>query len=419
MGRTRALILTPIILSLLQSVPREACGGFNLTTVAALGVPNGSNPFGGVTLDNQGNIYGTTEAGGSDNDGTVFKITAGTSNVSTIVNFSGTNGDEPFAGLTLDAQGNIYGTTMAGGSSNLGTVFRIDALTGSLSTLTSFNGTNGSSPLAGVTIDAQGNIYGTTYSGGGMYGRGTVYEIAAGTNVLTTLATFDGNTNGGYPIGGLVLDAKGNLYGTTSQGTAGGGGSLFQIAAGTGVLTTLATFGGGTMGAQPTGNLTIDAQGNIFGTTYKPTGGNVNGTVFELAASGGPIMTLATFPGSYGTMPYGGVTLDGQGNIFGVASNGGPNGAGTVFEITAGSGSISTLVSFDGANGDSPLGSLTIDSQGDLFGTTSGGGADNGGTVFELLNSAVVPEPASILALAQAACILGAAMTTRARWLRA
>lgn len=232
MRRTRALVLAPIVLWLSHAGPSVANAGFTLTTIANFNGTNGAQPQAGVTRDAQGNLYGTTELGGATDRGTIFRIAAGTGALTTIAAFDGANGDLPLAGVTLDARGNLYGTTDQGGANNLGTVFRIDAGSGALTTITTFDGTNGALPQ-GVIVDAQGNLYGTTslsgsIAGGMLNGSGTVFEIAVGTGAFTTIATFDG-TNGSYPIG-VTLDSQGNLYGTTSaNGGANGRGTVFEL----------------------------------------------------------------------------------------------------------------------------------------------------------------------------------------------
>jgi len=251
-----------------------------------------------------------------------------------------------------------------------------------LTTLVSFNGANGSGPAAAPVLDAQGNLFGTTQEGGAN-GQGTVFELPAGSRTLTTLASFK-DANGPNAQGGKnisLVDAQGNLFGTTDVNVPiANNGTVFELVAGSGTITTLAPF---TLapGSGPNGGLVRDAQGNLFGTTFSggPSG---NGTVFELAAGSGTITTFANFNGANGTEPVFGLVRDLQGNFYGL-TNGGISGMGTVFELAAGSDTITTLASFNGANGLHPS-SLLLDPQGNIFGTTTGGGANGQGTVFEL-----------------------------------
>ena len=251
-----------------------------------------------------------------------------------------------------------------------------------LTTLVSFNGANGSGPAAAPVLDAQGNLFGTTQEGGAN-GQGTVFELPAGSRTLTTLASFK-DANGPNAQGGKnisLVDAQGNLFGTTDVNVPiANNGTVFELVAGSSTITTLAPF---TLapGSGPNGGLVRDAQGNLFGTTFSggPSG---NGTVFELAAGSGTITTFANFNGANGTEPVFGLVRDLQGNFYGL-TNGGISGMGTVFELAAGSDTITTLASFNGANGLHPS-SLLLDPQGNIFGTTTGGGANGQGTVFEL-----------------------------------
>jgi uncharacterized repeat protein (TIGR03803 family) len=238
----------------------------------------GAHPFGGVTLDAQGNLYGTTTGGGADNGGTVWMMAKGSNTITTLASFGPGQGSGSDGAVSTDAQGNLYGTTYAGGPGNaMGTVWELAKGSNTITTLLSFNGTNGANPIAGVTLDVQGNLFGTTVAGGAS-DIGTVWELASGASMVTTLATFTG-ANGQQPGGGITLDAHGNLYGTTQSSGANGDGTLFEIPAGTSVLNTLVNFSG-TDGAGSCASLTMSATGQLYGTTLSG-GANGDGTVFE------------------------------------------------------------------------------------------------------------------------------------------
>ena len=228
--------------------------------------------------------------------------------------------------------------------------------------------------------DAAGYLFGTTFSGGADE-DGTVFEIAKSTGELTTLATFTG-ANGANPLGTVISDAAGDLFGTTGYGGANGYGTVFEIAKSTGELTTLATFTG-TNGEHPERGLTIDAAGDLFGTTFRG-GADNDGTVFEIVKSTGALITLATFTGANGASPLSKLVSDAAGDLFGTTETGGADNGGTAFEIAKSTGLLITLTTFTGANGEELDGGLTINSAGDLFGTTYYGGANDDGTVFEL-----------------------------------
>jgi uncharacterized repeat protein (TIGR03803 family) len=269
----------------------------NLTTLLAFNGEQEATPFAGVIRDGSGNLYGTTP-GGYESAGTVFKLDrAGHETLlHTFIN-GGTGGGFPYSGVVRDAAGNLYGTLSSGGASVYGAVFKLDK-TGSETVLYSFvGGRDGSSPLAGVVRDAAGNFYGTTYYGGGSRcggsGCGTMFKLDA-TGKETVLHRFTGGTDGGHPgYGSLVRDAAGNLYGTTYNGggTGCGGpgcGIVFKLDA-TGKETVLHRFTGATDGANPYGGLVQDAVGNLYGTTL--SGGDLScstsdgpgcGVVFKL-----------------------------------------------------------------------------------------------------------------------------------------
>ena len=210
---------------------------------------------------------------------------------------------------------------------------------------------------------------------------------------LLTLVSFNG-TDGAGP-NSLIEDSSGNLIGATGGGGPADSGTIFKLSPGSGSFIPLAFFGGGGVG--PYGNLVEDSSGNLFGAT-ESNGPASLGTVYEVAAGSGAVTTLASFDGSNGTVPYGGVIEDSSGNLFGTTWSGGAFGqgaAGTVFEVEAGSHALINLASF-GANmqansapsGSLPEATLVADSSGDLFGATAAGGANGGGTVFELQKNA-------------------------------
>jgi len=230
-----------------------------------------------------------------------------------------------------------------------------------LSTLATFNGSNGADLLAGLIEDSSGNLFGTTYSGGAN-NDGTVYEVAHGSGTVTTLATFNG-TNGAQPIASLIEDSGGNLFGTTFYGGTNDIGTVFEVAQGSGTITTLASFKGTIANHPSNGSLIEDSSGNLFGTTaYSGYGG----TVFELAQGSGTITTLASF--SNGANPAGGLIEDGTGNFFGTTETSSTDDLGTVFELAQGSSTITTLATFNGTNGFHPVDGLVEDSGGNLSG---------------------------------------------------
>jgi uncharacterized repeat protein (TIGR03803 family) len=297
---------------------------------------DGAYPEAGLVMY-KGNLYGTTVEGGNDNiDGTVFELTHTTKGwTEKILHSFGASGDgsQPYCVLTVDKKtGNLYGTTNVGGTYSYGTVFELTP-SGTERVLWSFgNGTDGANPIAGVILDTNGNLYGTTEYGGD-YGYGTVFKLTA-SGTETILHSFDLNgTDGAYPVAGLVM-YKGNLYGTTASGGAYGDGTVFEVTL-SGTETILHSFANNDIdGINPYAGLTV-YKGNFYGTTANGGGiGGVAGIVFELTPSGTEKI-LHVFGGSPdGAFPWGGVVFDMSGNLYGTTFSGGANGYGTVFKMT-------------------------------------------------------------------------------------
>lgn len=338
---------------------------------------NGGNPDAGVTLDSRGNLYGTTSSGGTYGFGTVYEIAKGSSTPVTLASFDGTNGAYPQGGVTIDPQGNLYGTAALGGPDGViggeGTVWEIVKGTNAIITLASFNDASRYEPEAGVALDAQGNLYGTTYYGGAD-NMGTVWELVKGSNAISTIASFDG-ANGEYPKYGVTLNAQGNLYGTPVTTT----GAIWEIVKGSSTITTLP-------GTEP---LATDSQGEIYEAGF--SGATHRAFVLEysrLANGAYGYSKQFVFSGINGAEVPHGLILDSQGNLYGIIGD-------TLWEIVKGSSTITTLASFDGTNGSSPMGGLTLDADGNLYGTTLDGGADGFGTVWEF----VVGDVASVRAM--------------------
>jgi uncharacterized repeat protein (TIGR03803 family) len=343
--------------------------------------PNGWALLSGVVLDSAGNIYGTTIEGGSAGFGVVYKLNA--RGAETVLHtFSGSDGGSPWAGVVSDSNGNLYGTTLEGGSARAGVVYRLDP-GGNETVLHSFTGgSDGGSPYAGVILDSAGNLYGTTFSGGSSGYAGVVYRLDPNGNE-TVLHNFTGGSDGGYPWAGVVLDSAGNLYGTTTGGGAGYNGVVYKLDP-TGNETVLHNFTGGSDGGYPLTEVVLDSAGNLYGTTT--SGGSAGrGDVYKLDPSGNETVLHNFTGGSDGGYPYTGVVLDSAGNLYGTTLTGSTAGYGVVYRLDP-SGNETVLHNFAGAPDGtySEYGSVILDSAGDLFGTTSSGGSGAGGVVYKL-----------------------------------
>jgi uncharacterized repeat protein (TIGR03803 family) len=197
-----------------------------LNVVASFDGTNGQYPRAGLIADTAGNLYGTTERGGTDNDGTIFKLPAGSTTIDSLASFNGTNGSLPLGGLAIDSTGALYGTAEGGGSSSDGTIFKLPSGSSTIAALASFSGTNGDHPYAGVT-DIGGTLYGTTELGGSS-SDGNVFKLPSGSSSITNLASFDGD-NGSEPVATMIADSAGDLYGTTGYGGVDGDGEILRL----------------------------------------------------------------------------------------------------------------------------------------------------------------------------------------------
>jgi len=371
-----------------------------------------AQPAGGLTMDKAGNLYGTTQLGGVYNQGTVFELTPGSSGWTETVLYSFTgnqDGGQPTSNLAFDSTGHLFGTTAYGGNSacpsGCGTIFELTP-SGSGWTenvIYSFTGgSDGRQPNSGVVLGASGVLYGTASWGGTVgaacpSGCGTVFALTPGAGgwSQSVLYAFAGGSDGVGPYAGLTLDKSGNIYGTTTAGGAFGNGTVFMLArsAGQWKETILHSFSGPD-GTLPYGALLLDAANNLYGTTYQG-GSENNGVVFRLSPSQGgdwKESVLHHFGGRPAANPDAGLVSDASGNLYGTTLFGGESsacggGCGTVFALSPGSGNTwkyRVLYVFgegtDGYHSSAPL----LSAAGKLFGTTTAGGANKAGTVFEI-----------------------------------
>lgn len=375
------------------------------------GDKNGSFPRGDLTIDAEGNLYGITQDGGVEFHGIVFKLTpqANGAWAETVLHaFRGPDGAQPLDGLILDHAGNLYGTTHRGGNQDAGVVFRLRHNSNGSWTervLHSFSDDDGANPSGPLILDHKGNIYGAT-SGGGIYSGGVIFRVMPNPDgswnekVLYNFCPGTNCSDGLFPVGRLVFDQAGNLYGTTAYGGLSCQcGVVFQLMPKpnkTWMEKVLYSFRGGNDGGNPwAGSLVFDDAGNLFGTTF---GGIYEwGTVFELMPrqqGEWRKKILHSFTGGKdGNQPVAGVILDGAGNLYGTTRFGGDKscdigdgGCGVVFKLTPnsnGSWFETVLHRFHARPGVDPLGGVVFDAIGNLYGTTFGGFGSSG-SVYEI-----------------------------------
>jgi uncharacterized repeat protein (TIGR03803 family) len=381
--RPRLVCVFLLLVALLGLQPTQAQTYAVLHSFTGLG-SDGSNPVGGVIRVATGTLYGTTLADGTYRSGTVYEFTQ-TGKEAVVYSFAGgtTDGASPCASLIRDAVGNLYGVTSLGGTSGYGTVFKVTR-DGKEKVLYSFVGqpSDGQYPTyGGLVADTTGNFYGVTEQGGA-HNYGTVFKVTkAGKE--SVLHSFSAGTDGAYPIGTLLLDVEGNLYGTTQDGGKSGLGTVFKVTK-AGEESVLYSFKGGTDGEGPFGGLVSDKSGNFYGTTL---GGGIlgAGTVFKVTKTGTEAVLYNFMGGTDGGSPFGTLVRDAVGNLYGTTEYGGLSGFGTIFELSN-TGAETVLHSFAGfpTDGQNPLAGLKRDNEGNLYGTTYDGGTDDGGIIFKL-----------------------------------
>ena len=407
-----------MLLILVLSLPAEAQ---TITTLHGFsGMPDGATPVGGLTMDAAGNLYGTTEYGGAEGWGMVFKLvhTGGTWIMRPLYSFpsihhqGADDGAAPTAGVTIGPDGNLYGTDSAGsGSSTYGTVFKLSppasVCRGTMCPWTETilyrftGGSDGGVPSGPVIFDSAGNLYGVAQTGGVTCGQGGTCGVAfrltrSGSSwTESVLHAFSGSPDGAFPTSSLVFDRAGNLYGATASGGSANDGTVFQLSpSGSGWTENIIhNFDYFDDGGGPDGGIIFDSAGNLFGTTaFAPLG---TGTVFELTPSGGQwsfSQLYALTSGQSGLPgPLGPLVMDAAGSLYGMTFEGGSGNClyscGTVFKLSPSAGTwVYTLLHefTGGTDGGLPYDGVILDRNGNLYGTASMGGARGQGTVFEI-----------------------------------
>jgi uncharacterized repeat protein (TIGR03803 family) len=399
--RSEILLAGGTAAALLASLSIAHAGGYKIVHTFEGQSGDGAMPAAAMIRDGLGYLYGTASSGGDydTGHGVVFKIAPDGTETVLYLFCSRTNctdGAEPYGAMVRDGAGNLYGTTYAGGANNSsGTVFKL-APDGTETVLHNFCSksacSDGYGPVGDVIRDSSGNLYGTTYIGGA-YNGGAVFKLAPdGTEtVLHSFCSLANCADGHEPYGGVVRDSAGNLYGTTYMGGADNGGVIFKLAPdGTEtVLHSFCSLAKCADGASPQDSMILDGStGNLYGTTLFGGSGGLTcdagascGVVFEISPNGAETV-LHSFDNPDGGNPTGSLFEDRAGNLYGTTFSGGKNNNGVVFKLSPDG--TETVLHFFGGSGDGkyPRGGVISDN-GSLYGTTLTGGS-GGGIVFRL-----------------------------------
>lgn len=391
---------------------------------------DGANPHGHLTLASDGNFYGITYSGGANGAGTIFKLTPG--GVYSVIHSMNktTEGGNSYSSLTEGKDSKLYGTTYGGGTNNYGTVFKVTTA-GALTVVKHLNNTtDGSYPQSDLVLAKDGNLYGTCY-GGGQYGTGTIFKVTSAGN-YTVIKSLNVGVDGGYPYAGLMQNSDGNFYGITRNGGPKSGGTIYKLTTGgvytvihaldyntegsasssvlvkadngnlyamtslggifnygiifktttAGAFTKIADFNGSTAGNAPYSSF-IKGKDSAYYCTTSAGGAYNNGAIVKIC--GGKASVLFSFNKSAnGGTPKGDLLLASDGNFYGMTSEGGTSGVGTIFKITPG-GNYTVVHHLNGtSDGSNPHGSLIKAKDGFLYGMTTAGGANNAGTIFKM-----------------------------------
>jgi uncharacterized repeat protein (TIGR03803 family) len=347
------------------------------------------NPDQTIVRDTAGDAFGIARSATSGGPGGVWEFTNG-GTLHLVANFDTTDGVDPTGGLVMDSNGNLFGVCTSGGANGDGTVWEITAGSSTITLLASFATTDAVGPLGQIFMDSSGNIWGTAQ--GGISSGGNIWEYNSTNQTISDVADF---TDGFNPMGGLISDGKGNLFGTTFNGGADSEGTVWEFTIGGSSITTLDSFNGGTKGGDPSGGIAIDANGNLFGTSEGDVNSSSDSNVWELPAGSGQIQTLAFFPVPnvrffFGAAPEAPVRFDSNGDLLGTAEFGGSAAQGSVWIIPHGTTTLETLHAFTFSGGHDPDSSILLDSVGDILGTTQLGGTSDDGTVFLMIPPGVV-----------------------------
>jgi uncharacterized repeat protein (TIGR03803 family) len=380
--------------ALLAASGARATGTFT-TLHTFTSASDGDMPFAALLQGVDGNFYGVNTTGGRSDNGTIFRLQPSGNGFTVLNTFTQSNqGNDPEGGLVQASDSNFYGVTSEGGANGFGTLYQVLAANGKLNTLFAFAGGDpGSNPVGALIQGIDGFLYGTAEYGG-QFGDGTIFRTNIANSSTGTLAEIDGGTAGVDPECDLIQAKDGNFYGTTSQGGANSLGTFFRVTP-AGAFTTLYTFQGSTDGGNPLRGVIQGTDGAFYGIANAGGDGGA-GVIFRIAVSGnaGTLAPLYAFEPSNGdgTDAIGKLIQASDGNFYGTTTAGGASGDGTIFRVN-GAGNFTTLYNFaDDGDGGDPIAGLTQGSNGKLYGTTVGE-TDSSGTIFVVDLSLSAPAP--------------------------
>jgi uncharacterized repeat protein (TIGR03803 family) len=382
------LIALAALAALATPIAFAQSNSFTLTTLVNFTGTNGAVPVSNLIQASDGNYYGTTLHGGANGFGTIYQLTPAGA-LTTIHSFAGPDGRYPYASLIQGADGNLYGTTTEGGALEQGTVFRISP-GGPLTTLHSFSGPDGNSPYANLIQATDGNFYGTTTGGGpNQSGFGSLFRMTP-TGIVTPIYSFLGGTDGYFPYNSLLQASDGNLYGVTSTGSNDDNGAVFQSTL-DGHFTPIVIVA-------PTGSISAytsldqNSSEELVGTTSSG-GATGHGEIFTLSPNGA-LTDVYDFPTTGdGGIPIAGLLLATDGNQYGSAYGYFTDGG--LFSYSP-AGEFQTIEVFTANTGQLPFDSLMQGSDGNFYGNTSAGGTGSDGVLFRLAPSTPLPAPVQL-----------------------
>ncbi len=345
---------------------------------------NGAVPLGNLVQSNSGLLYGMCANGGGDQSGVIFSFNPFNSTYAKLKDFDYTTGYYPHGSLLAGMDGKLYGMTYKGGNNNEGVLFSFACSTLAYTKLNDFDGVNGGSPLGSLVQAANGKIYGMTSEGGNDH-QGVIFSFNPATSTYTIEKAFN-NSDGKSPSSNMTIANDGKFYGTTFQGGISDAGVIFSFDPSSRAYIKLKDFGTDVMGRQPSGHLLRAADGKLYGMT--PFGGIHNlGVIYSYDPAFSIYKKLMDFDSSNGANPFGGFIQDSNGKLYAMTSKGGSNDAGILFSFDPATSTYTKLNDFGKGDGDNPYGSLMRAANGKLYGLTSNDGKYGFGSIFSFAQS--------------------------------